>query len=428
MRQSLAFFAKKFVWVVLGGGLVLLAASSRGVGSARAQAVQAQGPEEGQALSVSDFSFEGPLGSAGAQIEKVGTNHFKVTLGAAPEHPDWPNKLNFQIEQHAKGNNLVLDVAFDGGDGYTFNEYFQSWSYDGVNWYPIRWERGYEETPQRDVLVFPTFTEDRVFVGTQVPMSYEKVEMLIDQWSASDYVRVDTVGRSLGGRGLYRLEITDPESPHPRSRRWVHYFANQHPGEHNSQWRMAGMIDWILSEEGRGFRERNISHFVLMMSPDGPSHGWYRVNEEGVDMNRSYRPAGADQEEQAHEAYLWQKDLEALMASEAPVTAIWAMHTWQGLVEPLIRPGPEMGGKLPAWTAFEEAIRRQDAQGLIEPLKERTETPSYGSVSWGAGPHEQFGITALLCEGGGNLYTKQENIDSGVTLIESISQYYRGTK
>lgn len=386
------------------------------------------GQSDVQELTVDDFRFDGPLGSDGTTIEKIGTNHFKVRLGHAPKHPKWPNKLNFQITDHAQGNDLVLDVVFTGGKAYSFNEYFQSWSYDGEHWRPIKWERGFRETPQRDVLVFPTFTQDQVYVGTQVPMSYETAVEQIEEWQNNPYVDVDTVGRSLEGRNLYRLEITDPESPHPRSGRWVHYFANQHPGEHNSEWRIVGMVDWMLSDEAASFRKRNIAHVVLMMSPDAPSNGWYRTNQEGVDMNRSYRPEGAKKGEQAHEAYLWQSDFEAIMASDAPVTTVWAIHTWQGRVEPLIRPGPEMGTRLGPWTAFREAMEEADQQDLIEALDPREEPPGYGSVSWSAGPHAQFGVTAILCEGGGNFYTKQENIDSGTYLMRSIDAYYEGTR
>ena len=45
------------------------------------------GPIAAGELRVDDFRFDGPLGSAGATIERVDTNHFKVVLGHAPEHP-----------------------------------------------------------------------------------------------------------------------------------------------------------------------------------------------------------------------------------------------------------------------------------------------------------------------------------------------------
>lgn len=377
-------------------------------------------------LSVDDFSFQGPLGSQGARIRKLGQNEFKVSLGHAPEHPDWPNKLNFRILRHARGHDLRLVV--EGPPRYSFNEYFQSWSYDAEHWQPIHWENGYQVSQVTDTLQFPVFTEDQVYCGTQVPLSFVQIETMIHTWEKSPYVRVHTVGTSLEGRPLYRVEITDPRSPYPRSRRWVHYFANQHPGEHNSQWRIVGMIRWLLSDAARDVRQRSICYFIPIMSPDAPSHGWYRVNGEGVDMNRSYRAAGADSTRQAHEAYLWQRDLEHLMASDAPVTTVWAMHTWQGRVEPLLSPGPEMAHRVKPWTALRDLIEQLDTRDLIKPLAVRENAPDYGASTWSGGPHQQFGVTAVLCEGGGDIETKEANLFSGRILMESIARYYTGTK
>jgi len=86
-------------------------------------------------LSVEDFTFDGPLRSEGARIEKLGVNHFKVILGGAPKHSSWPNKLNCQITRNAKGHALRLDVTSPGGNKYAFNEYFQSYLYDGKTWH-----------------------------------------------------------------------------------------------------------------------------------------------------------------------------------------------------------------------------------------------------------------------------------------------------
>jgi hypothetical protein len=375
-------------------------------------------------LTTADFSFDGPLGSQGASIEQVGADHFRITLGAAPGNPSWANMLQFEIRRNARGRKLRLDVSFPHPrPRYGFSDYFYSWSHDGENWRPIRWEKG--STSQSGTLIFPEFTEDRVIVGHQVPMSYEDLAAHIERWRKSPFVRVHVAGRSLQGRKLYRLEITDFQSPHPPEKRWVHYLANQHPGEHNSQWRMVGMIDWLLSDEAADARRRTICHFVPMMSPDAPAHGWYRVNAEGVDMNRSYRAEGADPNEQTHEAYLWQRDLERLMRFPAPVTSVWSLHTWQGIVEPILQPGPEIGRDVAQWEHLKELIQRYDTRGLIKLLKTR---PSSPDTYWTGGPHKQFGVTAVLCEGGGSLTTKEENVYTGEALMRSIVAYYRGLR
>ncbi len=398
-------------------------------------------PPNGRAageLSVDDFTFEGPSGSQGASIERIDRNHFKVTLGHAPAHTDWCNMLQFTILRNARGNRLRLDVVFGGGNAYRFNHNSSTWSYDRQNWQPIRWEKQSPDSRKGDTLLFPQFTRDKVYFGHQVPMSYEDLVALMRKWERHPHAEVRVLGKSLGGRNIYRLEVTDPNGPHPKKARWGHYFANQHPGEHNAQWRMAGMVDWLLSDEGADCRRRSICHFILMSSPDGPSHGWYRVAAQGVDMNRSYCAAGADKQKQPHEAYVIQRDLERLMASALPsvgqlrvppngrLTDAWAMHTWGGIVEPILMPGPEMGTTLGPWEEFKTIMQKNDPQGLVKPLKVSKDRS--GATHWNVGPHVQFGISTVLCEGAGTWTSKQRDLDSGVVLIKSIAEYYKGTR
>jgi len=116
------------------------------------------------------------------------------------------------------------------------------------------------------------------------------------------------------------------------------------------------------------------------------------------------------------------------MASASPVTTIWSCHTWSGIVEPLLTPGPEIGSRLPPWTEFARIMQAHDTRSLIKPLKLRTGATSYGSTTWTGGPHAQFGITAILCEGAATLFTKEENVESGKVLIKAIADYYSGHK
>jgi len=376
-----------------------------------------------QELSIHDFKFDGSLGSQGATITKIKKNHFKVILGHAPNHPDWANMLQFQITDHAKGNSLRLDVEFvHDSPLYLFNDYSYSWSYDGMNWYPVHW-KGYQVSIKNsDVLLFPEFTENTVYMGHQAPISYEDLNQLITEWEKSPFVKALIIGKSIENRNIYRLEVTD--ETFDSSGKWVHYFSNQHPGEHYAQWRMVGMLEWLQSVEGKKYLKKSINHFIFMMSPDAPSKGWYRVNAEGVDMNRSYRAEGSSEKGQAHEAYICQKDLENIMASKNPVTDLWNMHTWQGAVEPLMIPGPEIGTRVGPWTELRDIIIKNDPLLLIEPLKTQALDPKTITY-WTDGPHAQFGITAVLCEGAADYYTKTKNIESGKILMKSIAEYYK---
>jgi hypothetical protein len=155
-------------------------------------------PAAGRELSVEDFTFDGPFGSQGATVEKLGPNHFKVSLGHAPGHVDWCNMLQFQILQGAKGNRLRLDVCFQRGNAYRFNHYpHSSWSYDGENWQPIGWQEGTTDSRQGDTLLFPEFSEDTVYFGHQVPMSYEDVVERMARWAKHPHASVHVLGKSL---------------------------------------------------------------------------------------------------------------------------------------------------------------------------------------------------------------------------------------
>jgi len=380
----------------------------------------------GVPLSVDDFSFapdELGLGSSGATIQQLGTNHFKVVLGSAPTHPDWDNMLNVTIEEHALGNPLQLDVYFYGGNKYRYNTRRGSWSYDGVNWkqFPAFYDSGNSSVGAS--IYFPAFTQDKVYLGHQVPMSYENVNDLMQQWSEHPDAQLNVVGQSIEGHNIYRLQVTDAASPYARSERWHHYMINLHPGEHNSQWRMAGMVDWLLGPEGATARENAIYDFVLMASPDSPSHGWYRVNAEGYDMNRSYLVSGADPDSQAHEAYLLQSELEQMMVSSEPLTTVWGLHTDQyDIIEEIAR-GPEFDNTVGPWTDFRDLIETYDEpHHMFGPV--RAVSGDVHPTWWDKGPYQQFGITSVLVEGGGNVINKEEALDVGMILMRSIAEFY----
>jgi hypothetical protein len=112
------------------------------------------------------------------------------------------------------------------------------------------------------------------------------------------------------------------------------------------------------------------------------------------------------------------------MASSNPVNTIWSMHTWQGAVEPIMTPGPEIGNEIGPWTDLRDVMVANDPAAWIEPLRIDEANPET-STYWTDGPHLQFGVTTVLVEGSGNIMTQEANMETGRILIESISAYYR---
>lgn len=370
-----------------------------------------------------DFIFEGPLGSDGAKVEQIEPAWFKITLGSAPNHPEWPNKLNFMLKR-VPTQPLVLEVVFDAANSdMAFNEYPQSYSPDGVNWTQVFWERDRVQSPGHDFLRLGPLNFPRLYVGTQTPLSNEQLMEKVARWAKSPFATLHTLGETAEGRKIVRLTITDTTDPHKPARRWAHHVSLQHPGEFNAQWRMVGMIEWLLSDDplAAQARGRQVFHFVPTMSPDGPSHGWYRVNASGKDMNRTYLSTGADPQRQEPEAYLVHHDFEELMNSPTPITTAWAMHTCQGIVEPVMCLGPEIGTQTGPFEQFVEIMQKHDANRLIKPLRQRQGKPR--DSSWGQGPFMQYGISNILCEGG-SFFNKAQNIQSGIAIAKAICEFY----
>ena len=122
--------------------------------------------------------------------------------------------------------------------------------------------------------------------------------------------------------------------------------------------------------------------------------------------------SGADPARQAHESYVVQKDFEALMASETPITATWSMHTWPGDAHPVMYPGPEVGVRVGPATELCAIMDRLDTRGLIKPLDVQPGMTGE-SDCWHNGPHLRYGITGFLCEGSDFWTDKNMSLEVG---------------
>lgn len=359
-------------------------------------------------LEVANFDFGGEFGSAGASLSKLGSNRFRIQLSHAPNHPEWPNLCQFTLTG-AAGASLRLEGASAG------LRQFGSWSYDRVNWNPV--------IPDGSGgITFPQFTRDTIYFGCEVPFSHEMIIEHLAAWESHPDATIHYLGDSLQGRPIYRLTVADPSGPYAEESRWVHHFVNQHTDEGNAIWRIAGAVDWLLSEEGAACRRTSVSHFVLTINPDGPANGYRRTNTQGIDMNRAFSVTGW-QNSPAHESGLVQKDMETLDKIGNGLTTTFSMHTWEGpTVDTMLRPGDEMGTVVGSWTEFRDLLSANDAQKLFSSLTALTDTPT--PTHWTSGTHVEFGTSAFCVEGGAALYTKDQNLAAGAILMETLHDFY----
>lgn len=69
-----------------------------------------------------------------------------------------------------------------------------------------------------------------------------------------------------------------------------------HPGEVTASHTLNGMLEFLASDDVRAFLLRKLFMFVIvpMVNPDGVFEGNYRMNSNGVNLNRVYNIATPD--------------------------------------------------------------------------------------------------------------------------------------
>jgi hypothetical protein len=263
----------------------------------------------------------------------------------------------------------------------------------------------------------------------QFSFPVEALEAHLTRWARHPDVQVDKLGTSLQGRPIRRITVGDFSSSAPRSARWHHYLVNQHPGEGNARWRMVGMLDWLLSDDPAAvdLRRRSIITAIPLLCPDGPPHGWRRVNADGIDLNRCFRLDGPEEGEQTREAFLFQTELESLQFSPTPIDTLWCLHTWPGIVEPIMDGlGPEFDRGLGDFESLAACFRQHTSPHRIKPLRHRDQ-PGL-PVTWNGGPRRRYGITTVLVEGGGDPPVLDEHLAAGAELMRVIAAFWPGLR
>lgn len=178
-----------------------------------------------KAPAVDGFEFNAELGSQDAVVERVGDHHYKIRLGVSPsaDGPRWVNRLQFEAYTADPSAPLRLDVSRPEQPAYYFNEYAHSMSHDYREWSPLRWQSG--QKAQTDTLIIPPRAQERFVVGNQVPMSPEMLAREVQALASHPAVSVSEIGRSIQGRPILRLTITDPEHTIDPGDRTAHYVS-----------------------------------------------------------------------------------------------------------------------------------------------------------------------------------------------------------
>lgn len=183
---------------------------------------------------------------------------------------------------------FVIENA--GGAAYVggWENYEACMSSDRQSW--ARVETSYQDGQ----LIFETLIDDdAVWFAYFAPYSMERHNALIAHCQFSSRVSLDVIGETLDGRDMDRLIVGEPGD----GKKTIWVTARQHPGETMAEWAAEGLLDRLLDEAdpvARDLLERAVFHIVPNMNPDGSFRGHLRTNAKGVNLNREWDKASAE--------------------------------------------------------------------------------------------------------------------------------------
>ncbi len=130
---------------------------------------------------------------------------------------------------------------------------------------------------------------DTVWIAHQPPYTTRRLASLLEQVNRSDDARVEVIGKTVRGRDLHLITVTDAEAPDPdKVTVWLQ--SRQHAWESGTSFVMEGALKFITSDDpvARSLRRKVVFKFTPMVNPDGCAGGQVRFNANGFDVNRHW--------------------------------------------------------------------------------------------------------------------------------------------
>ncbi len=238
-------------------------------------------------------SFEG--GSLG-RIEKLGPDEFRLHLEGQQDargrnrQATW---IHFRLDQ-VEGRTLTLRFTSFKGEynDRPANSPTGAWyrpvvSEDGETWRHVEsatWDE------KQDEIAFQVRPRgDTLWVAHVPPYPHARLLRLLDEVRPRPGVRVEVIGRSVLGRELHLVTVTNPERPDD-DKRVVWLQARQHAWEAGTSFVVEGALRFVVSDDpvARRLRDTTIFKFTPMVNPDSVALGRVRFNINGWDPNRHW--------------------------------------------------------------------------------------------------------------------------------------------
>jgi hypothetical protein len=161
------------------------------------------------------------------------------------------------------------------------------YSSDGVRWLPVE-EASYDASVPALTYTI-NMPSDRVWIAHTPPYTLVNFKSLSDDLAHNRDVTIETIGRSVEGREIPLITITD-HTVADKNKKVIWLMFRQHAWESGSSWTGEGLMRFVSSTDpaARQIRKDTIVKVLPLCDPDGVFHGTVRFNHYGYDLNRNW--------------------------------------------------------------------------------------------------------------------------------------------
>ena len=239
------------------------------------------------------WNFEG--GSLG-KVETVSESYYRCAVNGESDHEGRNRQATwyyFRIDGGMRRQltidlvDLVGEYNYQPGTHGVTKDTRPVYSYDGKIWKffdDVEWNEA-----ATNLRIRFTPEHQSVWIAHIPPYTNRDLANLLRDLQGHPYLQKESIGKSVGGRDILLLTVTNPAIPENR-KRVIWLMARQHAWEAGTSWVVEGALRYLLSSEAGAARLRDECIFKVnpMADPDGVARGGVRYNANGYDLNRNW--------------------------------------------------------------------------------------------------------------------------------------------
>ena len=230
------------------------------------------------------------------RIEKIDEVTFRCHVAGQSDERGRNRQANwyyFRMD-HVKGKSLAITltdfvgeyndtpgaVAMNASIRPVFSDDGHSWKFaENMQW----------DDQKKEATVRLQVETDSVWIAHVPPYTTSDLIRFLDELNARPPVLVETIGKSVNGRDLFLVTVTNPATP-DAGKKVLWLIAREHAWETGTSAVMEAALRFISSDDPEAvrLRDRIIFKAIPMLDPDGCATGKVRFNANGYDVNRHW--------------------------------------------------------------------------------------------------------------------------------------------